>query len=420
METSEYARRREQAAVAERMSVDARSRRESPPKKARLIPAAAREKSSERPQSRASVALPQERYPQPQLRQLEQRAEPLDWVPCGPSGAESTTWAPPQSRSECWQSTLRRIWNLMFATSYVADLADIACFTNWLVKTPHHCHVILCQSTHSAVAEWLMQCTREASGREQQELLRQKQVVFVTPRVFIVLGKQRVELKDLKQVFNCDSMIFAVAEITIHERSATCMHGRSTALAVGVVHVLPQLRKMPEWLMTKMYDSVYSYRVRCFTGTFGLDAKQMASFAQKFPMATMRPVCQMWRGAGPDGQSTDVFPSYTLLLGDSSNTTITGELLESAVAVRNNWVSTMYPYDEIMPYWRRMSRAQLEQSAAYDTDWGHVKVKPVATDRWIPHVHQVVFWCGTAQQGATARIEMKVARNRLQKRSGNG
>lgn len=181
------------------------------------------------------------------------------------------------------------------------------------------------------------------------------------------------------------------------------MHGRSTALAVGVVHVLPQLRKMPEWLMTKMYDSVYSHRVRCFTGTFGLDAKQMASFAQKFPMATRRPVCQMWRGGGPYGQSTDVFPSYTLLLGDSSNTTITDELLESAVAVRNNWVSTMYPYDEIMPYWRRMSRAQLEQSAAYDTDWGHVKVKPVATDRWIPHVHQVVFWCGTAQQGAMAR-----------------
>ena len=153
--------------------VDARSRREplpesfsseSPPEIPRLIPAAAREKRSERPQLRGSVALLQERYPQTQLRQLEERAEPLHSVPWRPLvgfGAESTTWAPPQSRSECWQPMHYRISNLVFGTSYVGDVADMGSFKDWLIKTPHHCHVILCQSIYSAVAEWLNECSME-------------------------------------------------------------------------------------------------------------------------------------------------------------------------------------------------------------------------------------------------------------------
>ena len=51
-----------------------------------------------------------------------------------------------------------------------------------------------------------------------------------------------------------------------------------------------------------------------------------------------------------------------------------------------------------------MPRAQANQNAAYDADWGHVKVKKVDPARWIPHVHQVLFWCGTAEQGKAARI----------------
>ena len=167
-----------------------------------------------------------------------------------------------------------------------------------------------------------MECAREASA-ELQELLNYKRVVYVTPRIFIVLMRRHVTLIAVKQVINCDEIIFAVAEINIHGTAS--VHGRSTAVAAGVVHVLPQLpQQLPTWLMDKMYESVNKYRVRCFTGTFGLDARQMASFAQKFPMATKDPVCQRWRGAG---QSTDVFPSYTLLLGDSSNTTMSDDLL---------------------------------------------------------------------------------------------
>ena len=83
--------------------------RELPPKKTRLIATAAREKRSERPQSRTSVALQQERY-----AQLEERAEPFNSTPWRLSaglGAE--------------QSTLPRIFNLVFVTSYVADSVDI-------------------------------------------------------------------------------------------------------------------------------------------------------------------------------------------------------------------------------------------------------------------------------------------------------
>ena len=57
-----------------------------------------------------------------------------------------------------------------------------------------------------------------------------------------------------------------------------------------------------------------------------------------------------------------------------------------------------------MPYWRKMPGDQVEQSAAYDIDWGHVKEKAVRPDRWIPNVHQVLWWCGIAMQGANARI----------------
>ena len=141
-----------------------------------------------------------------------------------------------------------------------------------------------------------------------------------------------------------------------------------------------------------MYQSVSVNRVRCLTGTFGLAAKQMAKFAQTFPMATSGAVCQMWRGLG-QSRSTDVFPSYTLLLGTAakSTTTLPEDLLESAVAVQNNWASTLYPHQLIMPHWSKMDPDEAFRSVAHDTDWGHVKMKKVDVARWIPHVHQVLF-----------------------------
>ena len=157
-----------------------------------------------------------------------------------------------------------------------------------------------------------------------------------------------------------------------------------------------------------MYQSVYVHRVRCLTGTFGLAARQMAKFAQTFPMVTSGAVWQMWRGLG-QSRSTDVFPSYTLLLGTAakSTTTLPEDLLESACAVQNNWASTLYPHQLIMPHWSKMDPDEAFRSVAHDTDWGHVKVKKVDVSRWIPHVHQVLFWCGTAEQGHAARARMQ-------------
>ena len=223
-----------------------------------------------------------------------------------------------------------------------------------------------------------------------------------------MLMEHRVQMVKVKEVFNFDNMTFAVAQIAIHDRCATSMHECSTTVGIGVVLVLPQLRKLPEWLVQKMSYSVPSHGVRCFTGTFGLDGKQIASFASKYPMATLRPVCQTWRGV--DGHTEYVFPCYTLLLGNSTNRTKTGELVNSAVAVSNKWVSTIYPYEDVMPYWRKMPPGQVEQIAAYDIDWGHVKEKAVSPDRWIPNVHQVLWWCGVAQQGANARIKPQAGR----------
>ena len=377
--------------------------RELPPKKTRLIATAAREKRSERPQSRTSVALPQERHVQ-----LEERAEPWD--------AESTTWALDSVQSRPPFSTLSRIFNLVFVTSYVADSVDIVCFRKWLLGSSHHCIVILCESRESEVAEWLMACRQGGSDEQEVAFLQQRKVTVVTTRDFVVTKSHKVELIELKQFFEYDSVMFAVADILIHDKCATAMHGRSTKVGVGVLHVLPQLRQMPDGMTDIMSDSVLSGGVRCFTGVFGRCVEQISSLASKFPMATSRPLCQMWRGAGRHADSKYVFPSYTLLLGSSTNASTTSKLLESEVAVKNKWVSTVYPYEEVMPQWRKMPPAQVDESGAYDIDWGHVKEKKMDPARWIPHMHQVFWWCGTATQGDGARSRMQEGRHMPPKR----
>ena len=256
-----------------------------------------------------------------------------------------------------------------------------------------------------------MQCSHGGNTEEQGNFLargdeRERRVVFVTAGVYLVLKTHRVECVRIKEIFNFDDTIFAVAEMKLHDRCAKSMHEHSTKVGLGVSYnVLPQSRMMPESIMEKMSESVVKHDVRCFTGTFGLDGKQMASFASKFPMATERPLCQKW--AGQDGHTEYVFPCYTLLLGNSTNRSNNGELVKSADAVRNKWVSTIYPYEEVMPNWTKMPRGQVQQSSAYDIDWGYVKQKEMRPERWIPHVHQVMWWCGKAEQGAGARIRYK-------------
>ena len=166
-------------------------------------------------------------------------------------------------------------------------------------------------------------------------------------------------------------------------------------------------------VMQKMEESVKVHRVRCFTGTFGLTSRQMTKFALKLPMATPHVVCQKWLGTG----STDVFPSYTLLLGQARgmNPLERSDLLESKVAVANNWVPTLYPYEQIMPYWYP-AHQHLEGD---DLDWGYIKVKKVDPKRWIAHVHQVVFWCGTSQQGVAPRSRARQQWSKVQSNSRN-
>ena len=128
-------------------------------------------------------------------------------------------------------------------------------------------------------------------------------------------------------------------------------------------------------------------------------------------MATPHVVCQKWLGTG----ATDVFPSYTLLLGQARgmNPMESSDLLESAVAVSNNWVPTLYPYQQIMPYWYPDNQ-HLEGD---DLDWGYVKMKKVDPKRWIAHVHQVLFWCGTSQQGVAARSRARKQWSKVQSNS---
>ena len=114
-----------------------------------------------------------------------------------------------------------------------------------------------------------------------------------------------------------------------------------------------------------------------------------------------------------------MFPAYTLLLGTASqvSTPAESDMITSAVAVQQSWASTMCPWRMVLPSWGRGRDSRVlhlhQQSVANDTDWGHIKIKKVDPNRWIPHVHQVVFWCGTAEQG-------KGARGRMHERSSKG
>ena len=381
-------------------SVDARSRC----KKERGL------SSSESPMTRVLTEAGQEKPPwRPQLRARERKPQ-VELAPACALRARSpqvsrtheeaaasshlVPWRPPVDDAEANSSQVR-IHNLVFGTSYVADLADLQQFRNWLAATPQHCHVILCQTERSAVADWLRLCSR---GRCDDQGLPFKSVAFVTNRIYLVLKANFCTLKSLPVVFaNLDDKAFAVAQIQLHSNTAP-WHG-GTAVAVAIVHILPHLPTvMPEWLMRKMHEAVRVHHVRCITGTFGLTSAQMCTFAQTFSMATPHAVCQQWRGTG-SAKAQDVFPSYTLLLGTSRKfqEASRDDLPESAVAVSNNWVSTLYPFDQVVPWW-----ITCDPDEANDVDWGYVKVKKVDPKRWIPHVHQVLFWSGTAKQGRAA------------------
>ena len=318
-----------------------------------------------------------------------------------------------------------RISNLLFGTSHVSNLADVDNFMDWLTASPIHCHIVLCEKSSSKVAVCLMEC----SSASDHPVLKSKDVVFVTACLFIVLLRRRATLAGVRQVLTFDDICFAVVHVNIHERSAAVVQGHSTAVAVGghstavavgVVHVMPAVSTLPEWLMNSMYESVHLHGVRCFTGTFGLVAQQMTRWVAQFPMATRYPVCQMWQGSGsaidhtrsPGSPPVDVFPSYTLLLGTAGNVTIPAhsDLLPSAVAVQKRWACASFPWEMVMPEWCQWAPHEVERSLAGDMDWGHIKMKKVDAGRWIADVHQVLFWCGTAQIGHGVRARKALRR----------
>ena len=295
-----------------------------------------------------------------------------------------------------------RISNLVFATLHVSDRADPDRFVVWLKNSPMHCLVVLCQPPMSAAAERLMQSSRGSSA-SNHGLNETKEVISVTSSaaVFIVLNRSFVTFGDVKKHVVCGDAFFIVFEFNIQERSTAVAEGHSTAVAVGVVIVRPCLSNLPRWLMDVMSESVRTHRVRCFTGIFGVNAEQMTRWASEFPMATDEPVHTPWLSSG---SAVAVFPSYTLLLGMSSATrTIKlSEMETSAVAVQRRWASSICASESVLPTWYKWPHYHVKNNLGGDLDWGHVKMKKVDPKHWLPYVHQVVFWCGTAQTGKAA------------------
>ena len=195
----------------------------------------------------------------------------------------------------------------------------------------------------------------------------------------------------------------AVARVVINP----CM----TAVAVGVLDAMPDLQRLPAWVMSTVHDSVFQHGVRCLTGVFGSTKEQMSELAQNLPVATSAPLYQPWKGSSAAVAAVQVFPSYTLLLGSCGHVTVPpGEKLALAeLALQRGWVSAVADLEEEIPQWWPWTWRQIAWSCAGDMNWGHVKMKPVDQKRWIPGVHQLVFWCGTAQTGQGAKARWREA-----------
>ena len=105
------------------------------------------------------------------------------------------------------------------------------------------------------------------------------------------------------------------------------------------------------------------------------------------------------------------FHSYTLLFGVASKVALPAKehMMPVEVAVDNLWIPAVAEYDQALPSWWRWSRQQMAWYHVDDMQWGHVKMKKVDPKRMLGGLHQVVFWCGTAQQGygATAKAKEK-------------
>ena len=158
-----------------------------------------------------------------------------------------------------------------------------------------------------------------------------------------------------------------------------------------------------------MNDAVCLVGVRMLAGCFGDTNEQMPEFAQKLHVATAWPLAQFWEGDTSAVADQHTFPLYTLLLGACKRVVRppAKALLSYKRALDEKWVPAG-GYTGLMPQWRlpqwhQWSQDQAAWHQAGDMYWGNVKMKPVAHAHWIAGVCQVVFWCGTAQQGYGAK-----------------
>ena len=81
--------------------------------------------------------------------------------------------------------------------------------------------------------------------------------------------------------------------------------------------------------------------------------------------------------------------------------------MPAEVAAGNLWLPAVAEFatNESLPSWFPWSRQQLTWYHVDDMDWGHVKMKKLDPQRMLAGIHQVIFWCGHAQQGYGAKAK---------------
>ena len=283
-----------------------------------------------------------------------------------------------------------QIPNLMFGTFYCTGATNVEAFMALLRRTPMYFIVVFCESTNDAVAVALR--TGFPPGEDTPRVVHVDDVP-----IFLISHRYSVVACGIQILRRFVDASYAVVRIQIENQD--------TAVAVGVVNVDIFADEIRHEIKDAIIASLHDDKVRCITGVFGRCRGDMEDLLRDVPRAA--PVV---RTSFQSAQVEEVFPSYIIFIGSCHDSSFPNDAyLPFHVAVSKGWVSDIahFPASEVLPFFgddNRGSAVADQGHFALDINWGHIKSKRIDPLRWIKGVHQVVVWCGTATQGAGAKM----------------
>ena len=151
-----------------------------------------------------------------------------------------------------------------------------------------------------------------------------------------------------------------------------------------------------------MKRRIKSEKIRFLCGVFPKTNDQLEDIARSCGASHKFPLHQVWKRA----QKWVTHTAYIIPFGRCTKVSVPP------------WVEQ----HQTMPWWLAKVRTEIDVDdlpvfrsrgvSASMPDLGHVKQKPVDLQHWVPHIHQLIVWVGTARQGQGARRQDELRRRR--------